>query len=121
MALGLTIMINVTLVLQKKGRGDDVITMSNSQDMTFITYRDGDRKGRYEFNLDQHDAYTYVSEFLLGLSHDMDPFDYIQVIPCIGPSILYNIWELENETIRDLILSQIHTSLCGEVRYNRYG
>ena len=114
-------MINVSLVLQRKDRADDTILMSVRGEETRITYKDGDRLGSYRFSLEHSDAYNYVSELLMGLSRDADPFDYIQVIPCTGPSILYHIWELENPDIRDIILSQVHTSLCGEVVYNHYG
>ena len=114
-------MINVSFVLQKKGRRDDTISMSVvNHHETFIKYRDGDRKGHYEFTLDHADAYQYVVELLTTLARDADPFDYIQVMPCTGPSVLYHIWELENETLRDTILGQVHTSLCGEVTYNHY-
>ena len=114
-------MINVSFVLQKKGRRDDTIAMSVvSQHETFIKYRDGDRKGYYEFTLDHADTYQYVTDLLTTLVRDVDPFDYIQVMPCTGPSVLYPICDLDNDTLRDAILSQVHTALCGEVVYNRY-
>lgn len=114
-------MINVSIVLQKENRKDDIINMRVDGDETHVTYKDGDRPGCYRFSLDHHDAYQYVSELLLGLAHDVEPFDYIQIIPCTGPSILYHVWELENLEMRELVLSQVHNSLCGEVTYNRYG
>ena len=114
-------MINVSFVLQKKGRRDDTIIMSVvNQHETFIKYRDGDRKGYYEFTLDNADTYQYVVELLTTLVRDVDPFDYIQVLPCTGPSVLYHIWELEDTNLRDAILGQVHTALCGGVVYNQY-
>jgi hypothetical protein len=107
------------ICLQRKNRGDDVIIMTPEEDSVHFTYRDGDRKkGSYKFTLSRDEASSYVYELFISLPRDADPFEFIQVIPCTGPSILYHIWELEEDNLKDIIHDQISRSLCGNVVYS---
>jgi hypothetical protein len=106
--------------LEKKGRKDDRIVMTPRGDLVEFEYRDGDKKGSYEFTLSRCQTSQYLSDLLFSLPHDADPFHYIQVTPSTGPSILYPICELDNDCMRELIEGQLMRSLREEVTYNRF-
>jgi hypothetical protein len=108
------------IYLQKNGRKDDTIIMTPRGKYAMIEYRDSDEKGAYTFYLDEDNLPTYLNDLFLGLSRDADPFRYIQVTPCTGPAILYNVSEMDCEFARDTLSAQISRSLFGGVTYNRF-
>lgn len=113
-------MARTSIHLEKKGRKDDVIIFTPRGDYVEVSYKDGDKPGTYTFELHREEITMYISDLLLGLSKDADPFEYIQVTPSTGPAVLYNTWELADYTMADVIQRQISRSLHGEVYYNRF-
>ena len=113
-------MVKTCIWLQKKDRKDDRIVMTPRGDYVDVEYRDGDSKGTYTFELHREDATLYICDLLLSLPKDVDPFDHIQITTPTGPSVLYNIWELSDLEMANIIQRQISRSLRGEVYYNRF-
>lgn len=111
---------STSIVLQKRGRGDDVIRLIPRGSLVSVEYRDGDRKGCYEFTLSHSTTHEYVSNLLDALVVDAEPFEYIQILPCTGPSILFYIWDLDGK-VRNLVTEMINMSICGSVTYNSSG
>lgn len=116
-------MILATIFLQKEGQRDDIITFhpdDNGDDIVWVKYRDGtDSKNRRTvFYLHKEKVSDYVSDILFGLRNDSEPFEFIQVMTAIGPSILYHIVDLDDQDVRANIRTTISgaCSLC--VRYD---
>jgi hypothetical protein len=94
-------------------REDDVIQMYDDPDfeeMVRITFR-SERTQRREFFLDISRAVAYVSTILKTLTHDVVPFERVQVTTMIHPAVFYHVSDLSDCTIRHLIEDTVESAL----------
>jgi hypothetical protein len=103
------------IFLQRPDQADDAIyfdTVHADPDRIRITYRDGAslRGARYTFFLEKSAVSSYVSDVLFGLRRDADPFEFIQSMPAICPSVLYHISDLEDYDVCQNICRSIQAS-----------
>lgn len=108
-------MILATLFLQKDGQRDDIINFhsdDNGDGVVWVKYRDGGAGGkRYVFYLHKEQVSDYVGDILFGLRHDSDPFEFVQVMSTIGPSVLYHVSDLDDPDVRANIRTTV-ASAC---------
>lgn len=100
------------LFLQKARQKDDIVQFDRVQsdpDRIRVTYRDGTarRRGTYQFYIAREAVNDYVSDLLFGLRHDAEPFEYVQVMTAITPSILYHVADLDDADIRSNIRTTV--------------
>lgn len=98
-----------TVFIQKTGNKDDVIDIlsTNVVGMYKLVYTPGDGKFKYRFSMIHGRVMDYMTNMLRTLSADIEPFDYIQIATHIGPSVMYNIADLDDREIRNDILNSI--------------
>lgn len=119
-----------TLFIQKRGQKDDIVHFfrsSEDPDRIRVVYRDGNthRHRAFRFHIGTSFVSDYVSDILFGLRYDADPFEYVQVLTVIGPSVLYHVSELDDVDVRAHIRTTVaaacnihveRTSLLSSVR-----
>lgn len=64
----------------------------------YITPHVPEVKNRFYMN--EKDTINHVSEILKSLENDADPFEYVQVMSWIQPSVMYHVFDLEDRNIR---------------------
>ena len=110
-------MLKVTLHIQRANAPsseDDVIYMYDDdefRDMVRIVYSTPDWKKSSEFFLPITKAVDYIHTTLKTLTHDSQPFEYLQVTTSIHPSVLYHVADLDDSEVRYLIEETIEAAL----------
>lgn len=114
-------MLKVTLNIQRPNgpsSSDDVIHMYDDDefhDMVRIVYSTPEWKKSSEFFLPIPKAMDYIHTTLKTLTHDSQPFEYVQVSTSIHPSVLYHVSDLDDSDVRYLIEETIEAALCRPV------
>jgi hypothetical protein len=87
-----------------KTNRDDILKIFDDdvhEDMYRVVYKPHDVKvGLYETYLSYHDLQDYFSTILKSLERDTDPFEYVQVMTPIHPSVIYHVSDIEDRTNR---------------------
>jgi hypothetical protein len=58
---------------------------------------------------------SYITDILKSLKYDVDPFDRVQVMTCLHPSVMYSVEDLESGIARRNIEDIIYTALRAQV------
>jgi len=99
-----TIMLKATIHFVTKENRDDILRIFDDdvhEDMYRVVYKPHDAgTALNEVYLSYADVQDYVSTILKSLENDTDPFEYIQVMTPIHPSVMYHTSELEDREIR---------------------
>lgn len=74
---------------------------------TEILYEPGDSNTTYRFWVTPEGLDRYINDLLESLTHDVKPFDSIQVAPATGPAIVYEVAELGEINVRRCVLNTI--------------
>jgi hypothetical protein len=94
----------VTLIVIRKNNEEDRINIYEDEthrEMFRLTYKSADSsKTLKEFYMSERRALNYISDILESLNHDVDPFEYLQVLSDIHPSVMYSVFDLDDEDIR---------------------
>lgn len=103
---------------------DDVIiirSMAVSPDLFQVTYRPGDTSSRtsYEASMSRSTVMTYVTDVLKSMRYDVDPFDRIQVLTDMHPSVMYSASDMDDVIARKLVENMVYTSLRTRVLHVR--
>jgi hypothetical protein len=97
-------MLKATLHFVTKTNQDDILRIFDDDvytDMYRVVFKPHDvSTGVNELYLSYHDLQDYVSTILKSLDHDTDPFEYVQVMTPIHPSIMYHTCDLESTETR---------------------
>lgn len=86
-----------------KNNQDDILRIFDDDkyvDMYRVTFKAHDAPGVSEMFLSYHDLQDYISTILKSLERDNDPFEYVQVITPVHPSVIYHVCELEDRETR---------------------
>jgi len=94
-------------------REDDTIRVydTDCSDFFRVDFRALDMKRTSSFFSNRHGILEYISDILLALTHDSDPFDTLQVETAIHPSILYHVIDMDQYEIRRLIEDTVDFAL----------
>ena len=93
---------------------DDAILITAHPDVPDIfevLYRSPEVKMDRKFHASRSGVLDYIEDTLTSMRHDMDPFESIQVLTSIHPSVLYHVSDMDESVTRDLILKMIGDSL----------
>jgi hypothetical protein len=121
-------MLKVTLRFLRAGAGelcDDIINVydvADVHDLFRVVYRPGDGSRRFQFEcqLTRAGLLSYVSDILKSMKYDVDPFDRIQVLTDMHPSVMYPVADMEDPVTRRNIEDLVYSSLRTRVRRVRY-
>ena len=94
-------------------REDDILRIfdTDCNDLFRITFCASEMKNPNQFFATRHHVLQYVSELLLTLTHDTDPFESLQVETAIHPSILYHVVDMDEYNVRSLVEDTIDSVL----------
>ena len=110
----------VTVYITKKDESnDDIITVEN-EDLHGFVFKVSFRPGEFRnttnvFYMNRHDTIEYFSSIFKSFSHDVDPFDKVQLSTRMHPSIMYDVIDLEDPDVRWKIEDLIYQALRTEV------
>lgn len=114
-------MISATLLFTRMGKGgeyDDKLIIRpycGSREIFQVTYRTPDVSLDRKFLTSFSGVLSYVEDILTSMRHDMDPFEYIQVLTNIHPVIFYHVSDMDESNIRDLIVNMVRDSMRFDV------
>lgn len=87
-----------------KENQDDILRIFDDdthEDMFRVVYRPHDIDvGVNEMFLSYHELQDYVSMIFKSLERDNDPFEYVQLMTPVHPSVMYHTCELEDREVR---------------------
>lgn len=96
-------------------RTDDVTIVNVDEDYPeffHITHNPADVPGSsFEYSMSEYALLDHIEDILTGLSHDSDPYEYVQVTTNIGPPILYHVSDLDFPEARKNLLRIVRTAL----------
>lgn len=113
-----------TLFFTHKGKTavhDDVITITpieQSRGVFEVVYKTPEMKER-KFLASFNSVLQYVEDTLTSMRHDTDPFERIQVNTSIHPIVMYHVADMDDSSVRDLILNMVGDSMKFDVRLIR--
>jgi hypothetical protein len=97
-------MLKATVHFITKNNCDDILRIFDDdeyEDMYRVVYKPHDvSTGLNQVHLSYSDLKDYFSTILKSLENDNDPFEYIQILTPIHPSVIYHTSDLEDREIR---------------------
>lgn len=96
-------MLKATIHFVNKENRDDILRIFDDdahEDMYRVVYTPNDCDGVNEFFLTYRDLQDYISTILKSLENDTDPFEYVQLMTPIHPSVMYHTSDLEERDTR---------------------
>lgn len=99
-----TSMLKAIVHFVTKENRDDILRIfddESHEDMYRVVYKPHDIVvGCNEMFLTYQELQDYVSNILKSLERDNDPFEYIQLMTPVHPSVMYHTCELEDRDVR---------------------
>jgi hypothetical protein len=109
----------VTLIVIRNNNEEDRINVYEDEthrEMFRLTYKSADTsKTLKEFYMSERRALNYISDILESLTHDVDPFEHLQVLSDIHPSVMYHVMDLDDEDIRTEIENIVSDAMLTSV------
>jgi hypothetical protein len=109
----------VSLFITKEGENDEIVQFKewSVPNMYEVTYTPSDLANtKYRFHLDREGCEEYIYNLLKMLSLDAKPFHEIQVSTRTMPSVVFEIPDLSNTHIRELIEDSVLSALDASPR-----
>jgi hypothetical protein len=110
-------MLTVRILLTRKDGGisnDDKILIHTHGDegiLFKVSYATPGIRNEKTFLATESRVMDYLEDIVNSLYRDTDPFSHIQVSTCIHPCVMYEIADLYEKDVRDIILGMIGDSL----------
>jgi hypothetical protein len=105
--------------IYKDGRNDDVIEVhsTNRFNLFRVKYVASEYDGKFynETVLSRNNVLDRIHNILKSLQYDVDPFEQVQIMGCLSPSILYHVGDMSDEDIRALIDDVLYDELSSQV------
>jgi hypothetical protein len=104
-------MVCFTLLFTRKDKGsahDDKISVSQlegSRSVYQVVYHSPELKYDRKFLASSSNVLAYVEDTLTSMRHDIEPFENIQLLTLIHPSVLYHVSDMDEYMVRNLILN----------------
>ena len=115
-------MVSFTLLFTRKDKGsahDDKIIVSRHEecsDIFDVVYRSPELRSDRKFIASFSGVLSYVEDVLTSMRHDIEPFENIQMMTVIHPSVLYHVSDMDESMVRDLILNMARDSMRFDTR-----
>ena len=114
-----------TLHLTRRGKtssdDDKIIIQHNLQHANLfnVTYSTPELKMARTFTTDESKILDFIGDILQSLPYDHEPFEEVQVSTAIHPNILYAVANINNCTVRAIILNTIRFALRADIKQKR--
>lgn len=115
-------MLNIRILLTRKDGGpsmDDKIlieTYGDEPGLFKVTYSTPDVTRSKAFVATESRVIDYLEDIVYSMYRDTDPFSLIQLSTCIHPCVMYEIADLYEKDVRDLLLNMSADALRLHVR-----
>jgi len=116
-------MIRTTIYFTRRDAGqsqDDAIYISTndeSRELFDVVYKTPELKKGKSFTTTESHVLDYLADILRAVSVDSDPFENVQLMTAIHPSIFYHVIDLDNPSVRGDILAMVRTALRMNVQF----
>jgi hypothetical protein len=110
----------------KSEHDDDIVQIQKTETNHFkIVHRytvgiSNDIQRVYSTLFTRDQANIYISNLLLSLINDIDPFEQIQLDCSIYPSIMLSVESMKNKDILNTVYSMILSSIDGVITFNEH-
>jgi hypothetical protein len=116
-------MLKISLRFLRSGQdetNDDVIHIYStpSSELFRVTYRPADTGRQYSTHMTRGTTLGYTMDILKSMRYDVDPFDRIQVMTDLHPSVMYSVADMDDFSVRRNIENALYTSLHTHVVQN---
>lgn len=103
-------MIKIRILLTRKEGGgiendDKVLVESYEHGLFQVTYSTPEVRRNKSFVATESRVMDYLEDVVYSVSRDTDPFSHIQLSTCIHPSVMYEIADLYDKDICDILLN----------------
>ena len=116
-------MLKATLYFVNKNNEDDIVRIFDDDvhnDMYRVVFKADGMEGLNEFHINYRDLQDYISDMLKATQNDTDPYEYIQVMTAIHPTIMYHTSELDKREVRWQIEDMVSLA-CRSTVFRRGG
>lgn len=111
---------NVLFMQSDKGAAYDdrinIYSHEGSNEIFQVKYHSPDMRGDRMFLASFSGVLQYVEDTLTSMCHDTEPFENIQINSSIHPPVLYHVSDMDDYTIRNLVMNMLRDSLRFNVR-----
>jgi hypothetical protein len=106
-------MLKATIYIQRNmsSRSDDTVYIydtPNCSEVYRVVYKTPESVLATQVYMGRSAVFSYVSDLLKSLTHDVVPFEHVQVNTCIHPSVVYHVSDLDSKDVRRLIENMIY-------------
>lgn len=115
-------MSSVSLVFTRKGSGfaadDDRILIKahgDSREFFDVVFHTPELKSDRKFMASFSGVLRYLEDILTSMRCDTDPFECVQLLTNIHPSVMYHVSDMDESSNRDLILNMTGDALRFDV------
>ena len=105
-------MIKIRFHITRKDNGgirtDDKVlveTYGDEPGLFKVTYSTPEVRTNKSFVATESRVMDYLEDIVYSLYRDTDPFSHVQLSTCIHPSVMYEVADLHDKDIRDLLLN----------------
>lgn len=112
---------NVQILFTRRNLGsahDDKVSVTAVEgcpEMFNVVYMSPEFKKERRFTASYSSTLQYVEDILLSLQHDTEPFELVQMITAIHPTVLFHVADMCDCEIRRILMNQVRDSLRFDV------
>lgn len=110
-------MTNVRLVFIRNNQGADhddnikISSIDNCPEMFNIAYMSPEYRKERRFMACYSSALQYIEDILVSLEYDTEPFELVQLMTAVHPSVLIHVADLSDNSVRRLLMNQIRDAM----------
>ena len=116
-------MLKASLYFVNKNNRDDIVRIFDDDvhaEMYRVVFKAHDMAGVNEFSMTYRDLQNYISDMLKSLQNDTEPYEYVQVMTAMHPTIMYHVSDVETREVRWQIEDMVSLA-CRSPVYRRGG
>ena len=108
---------NARILFARKNKGcahDDSIIISavkGCPEMFNVSYMSPEFNKERRFTASYSSTLDYVADILSSLQYDTEPFELVQLITAIHPTVMYHVADMSDYEIRSILMNQVRDSL----------
>lgn len=110
-------MSNVRLVFTRRNKGSDedddvrITAVEGCPEMYTIVYMSPEYRNSRCFTASYSSTLQYIEDIFVSLEYDTDPFDMVQLMTAIHPSVMYHVVDMSEYDVRRILMNQIRDAM----------
>ena len=112
---------NLRILFTRKNRGSthddtiDITVVKGCPEMFSVAYMSPEFVKERRFKASYSSTLQYVEDILASLQYDTEPFELVQIMTAIHPTVLFHVADLWNPDIRNVLMNQVRDSMRFDV------